>query len=689
MMSRGALLFGDGHLDGRTLWTVTRRKNADIEDDESEGDDVEGEDLAAEDFEIYTDDEEDDLSKDPDFIDSAKKNANRAFVIKSEKYKIIEAVLKSGDFDSYIQGLGASEDGVDEWLGDKEEVVLSDRKVKGVIMGLNSSMEEQFPTKSVVKGCKDPFSKNHVDGLTDEDEVDFEEGFIDDFECLDEDDFQSYISGSDDDLASDPDFAESGTYWLSHVPEERAAQIATHKALKRAEEEQLTYLPLLLLKRDFDTLSILRSFPKATACGPSGLRIQHLLDVAEVPVPTSISSSLKDIVNLLASGKVPSCVSKYLARGSLTALVKDRPEFISIAVGEALRRLVGKCLCLITNAKVAILFSLEWHVLLVLKRSWAHPPLGLFVNPTKCELFGLADLNSFPIKMKRSNVPHLEILGAPIGDLIFCAKIVAQKRAIALMLLNQQSEVGSVDPQVALLLLRQCGGFCKLVHLSRSTPSSLVADALSLYSDDIHQCFTECTSVDTPDNAWQQAQLSLSCSGSWGLNLHLDPSEFQAGIKWWLGIDSSQSANCPYCPSHCLDPLGHHALTCKYRGDVVSRHNRLRDVFLESCRRACIGARVEAGSGLGHDQHRTRPADVLVPDWVLGKPAAFDITVTSSLNPSTCTEASAMAGSAALAAEQWKHHANVAKCSELGWKCVPLAVESYGCWGIEARQHLA
>ncbi|KAL5460145.1 hypothetical protein EMCRGX_G033572 [Ephydatia muelleri] len=268
------------------------------------------------------------------------------------------------------------------------------------------------------------------------------------------------------------------------------------------------------------------------------------------------------------------------------------------------------------------------------------PPLGLFFNPTKCELFGLADLNSFPIEMKRLNVPHLEILGAPIGDLIFCAIIVAQKRAIALKLLNQ-------------------------------------------LSDDIYQCFTECTSVDTPDNAWQQAQLSLSRGGlglrclshhssaayiasltasdnvsntnhhflqalqhynslvplaeavsveaglelpghlsqrnlsskledhqfrllfqslslpnrarllsassphasAWlqvvpapGLNLHLDPPEFQAGIKWWLGIDSSHSANCPYCPSHCLDPLGHHALTCKYRGDVVSRHNRLRDV---------------------------------------------------------------------------------------------------------------
>ena len=61
-------------------------------------------------------------------------------------------------------------------------------------------------------------------------------------------------------------------------------------------------------------------------------------------------------------------------------------------------------------------------------------------------------------------------------------------------------------------------------------------------------------------------------------------------------------------------------------------------MFLETCRRACIGACVEAGSDLGRDQRRTRPADVLVPDWMLGKPAAFDITVTSPLNPSTFTE---------------------------------------------------
>ena len=56
---------------------------------------------------------------------------------------------------------------------------------------------------------------------------------------------------------------------------------------------------------------------------------------------------------------------------------------------------------------------------------------------------------------------------------------------------------------------------------------------------------------------------------------------------------------------------------------------------------------------------------------MLGKPAAFDITVTSPLNPSTFTEASVTAGSAALAAEQRKHNANDVKCSELGGEVCP------------------
>ena len=115
--------------------------------------------------------------------------------------------------------------------------------------------------------------------------------------------------------------------------------------------------------------------------------------------------------------------------------------------------------------------------------------------------------------MKRSSVPHLEILGAPIGDAFFCAKVVSQKCAIASKLLSQLEDVGSMDPQVALLLLRQCGGFCKLVHLAKSTPPSLIIEGLEYFDNDVRHCFALSTAVDTTNSAWKQAQLSLSRGG--------------------------------------------------------------------------------------------------------------------------------------------------------------------------------
>ena len=66
---------------------------------------------------------------------------------------------------------------------------------------------------------------------------------------------------------------------------------------------------------------------------------------------------------------------------------------------------------------------------------------------------------------------------------------------------------------MALLLLRLCGSFCRLVHLARSTPPSLIVDGLALFDNDVRHCFAECTMVDTSDAAWQQAQLSLSRGG--------------------------------------------------------------------------------------------------------------------------------------------------------------------------------
>ena len=71
------------------------------------------------------------------------------------------------------------------------------------------------------------------------------------------------------------------------------------------------------------------------------------------------------------------------------------------------------------------------------------------------------------------------------------------------------------------------------------------------------------------------------------------------------------------------------------------------------------------------------------------KPAAFYVTVTSPLTPATLHDACNSAGVAAHKAECRKHSSNGPKCQELGWICVPLAVESYGNWGKEAQNTLA
>ena len=155
-------------------------------------------------------------------------------------------------------------------------------------------------------------------------------------------------------------------------------------------------------------------------------------------------------------------------------------------------------------------------------------------------------------------------------------------------------------------------------------------------------------------------------------------------MKWWLGLDTSNGSLCALCPNNALDPLGHHATTCKKGGDEVTSHNQLRNVLVETCRRAHLSVKVEMGSNLTSEHDHSRPADILLPNWALGKPAAFDISVTSPLNPKIISVVGLSAGAAALSTEERKHTESDPKRNVLGWCCVPLVTESYGAWGKEA-----
>ena len=120
----------------------------------------------------------------------------------------------------------------------------------------------------------------------------------------------------------------------------------------------------------------------------------------------------------------------------------------------------------------------------------------------------------------------------------------------------------------------------------------------------------------------------LSVVPSPGLSLHLESNEYQMAIRWWLWLDTSGWS---MCPDTALDPLGHHAVTCRHGGDVVTCHNRLRDEVFNLCRRAHLSVSVERGHGLTRDLAHTRPADILIAGWDRGKPVALDLTITSPL----------------------------------------------------------
>ena len=106
---------------------------------------------------------------------------------------------------------------------------------------------------------------------------------------------------------------------------------------------------------------------------------------------------------------------------------------------------------------------------------------------------------------------------------------------------------------------------------------------------DMH-VFQSLLSSSSPVNKARILSVSAPHAGSWisvipsiGLDLHLNSAERQIALRWWLGLDTSGGSLCPHCPDIALDPLGHHAASCRHGGDVVARHNHLRDIFANFC----------------------------------------------------------------------------------------------------------
>jgi len=93
--------------------------------------------------------------------------------------------------------------------------------------------------------------------------------------------------------------------------------------------------------------SCIYSFPKGTASGPDGLKVQHLLDVLRFCPAESDADPRKSIARLLSvliSGKAPLDLAPFLAGARLVPLQKKDNGIRPIAIGSTWRRLAAKLL---------------------------------------------------------------------------------------------------------------------------------------------------------------------------------------------------------------------------------------------------------------------------------------------------------------------------------------------------------
>ena len=89
----------------------------------------------------------------------------------------------------------------------------------------------------------------------------------------------------------------------------------------------------------------MHSFAHASAPGPSGLRPDHVRESLSTAHGDEVLVHLTTVCQLLARGEAPRCLAAHFAGATLHALPKKSGGVRPIAVGETLRRLVGKLLC--------------------------------------------------------------------------------------------------------------------------------------------------------------------------------------------------------------------------------------------------------------------------------------------------------------------------------------------------------
>ena len=167
---------------------------------------------------------------------------------------------------------------------------------------------------------------------------------------------------------------------------------------------------------------------------------------------------------------------------------------------------------------------------------------------------------------------------------------------------------------------------------------------------------------------------SIRHAGDWlnvvpspALGLNLSDWEFCLCVKYWLGIPlASEGSICCVC-GVVTDHMGDHFVTCRGNGDLIHRHDSIRDVLFSVAQSAALAPRKEVSSLVPNSS--SRPADLYLPRWKHGLPAAFDLTVISPVQCLTIDQAAESQGYAitSTVAEERKRRVHDSHCQQIEW----------------------
>ena len=116
-----------------------------------------------------------------------------------------------------------------------------------------------------------------------------------------------------------------------------------------------------------------------------------------------------------------------------------------------------------------------------------------------------------------------------------------------------------------------------------------------------------------------------------GFDTIIKPRTFRTAIYYRMGIPLlTQETSCPLC-TQTINIYGDHATCCSKSGDLIVRHNALRNLVELIASAGFLDPELEKKGILG-DAPGRRPGDVTIPRWEENRDLALDIAVTSPLN---------------------------------------------------------